>query len=90
MTTTLTSRYALFWDINPKDIKRTLVECDEWVIARVFDYGTLDDIFDVIKLYGKEKTKQLLTTAPMKRVGCVMANLFLDVELKSKFLPILN
>jgi hypothetical protein len=80
MTTALTTRNALFWDINPKDIARTLAESDEWVIARVFNYGTLDDIFDVIRLYGKDKARQLLTTAHLNRVGCVMANLFLDVE----------
>ena len=80
MTTALTSRSTLFWDINPKDIERALMECDEWVIPRVFEYGTIDDIFDVIKLYGKEKTKQILTHASLNRVGQSMAHLFLDVE----------
>jgi hypothetical protein len=51
----LSSERALFWDVNQRDIERVLVESDEWVIVRVFQYGTLEDIKAVIKLYGREE-----------------------------------
>jgi hypothetical protein len=44
METNLKHRRTLFWDIPEKDIEHALVESDEWIITRVFEYGTLDDI----------------------------------------------
>lgn len=80
MATALTSRTALFWDVDPDDLPRVLQDSDEWVTSRVFNYGTLEDIAEVIAFYGKERTKYVLTRAPLKRVGKVMARLFLDVD----------
>jgi hypothetical protein len=79
-TTMLTSRNALFWDVDPDDLSRVLRDSDEWVTSRVFNYGTLEDIAEVIAFYGKERTKHALTRVPLKRVGKVMARLFLDVD----------
>ena len=80
MTNPLASRRALFWEIPEQNIEQTLRECDDWVIVRVFDYGTLEDIVDVLSIYGRDKAKQVLTQTSLKPIARVMAHLFLDVE----------
>lgn len=74
----------MFWDINEKDIEKALVESDDWVVARVFEYGTLDDIFDVIELYGKEKVKEILMKSKLPPVSAAMALLYLGVHARKK------
>lgn len=80
METSLKSRRTLFWDIPEKDIERALTESDDWVIMRVFEYGTLKDIFAVIDLYGEEKIKAVLSKSKMPSVTRAMAYLFFDLE----------
>lgn len=80
METNLQRRKALFWDIPEKDIERVLVESDDWVIMRVFEYGTLNDIFDVINLYGEQKIRAVLSASKMPPVTRAMAYLFFDLD----------
>lgn len=80
METNLKYRRTLFWDIPEEDIKCALAESDEWVIMRVFEYGTLNDIFDVIDLYGEQKVRAVLSTSKMPPVTRAMAYLFFDLE----------
>ena len=61
-------------------IEKALIESDDWVIPRVFEYGNFQDIYDVIDLYGEEKVKQVLSTERLKRTATVMAYLFLGVD----------
>ena len=70
----------LFWEIDPNVIEKALVESDDWVIPRVFEYGNFQDIYDVIDLYGEEKVKQVLSTERLKRTATVMAYLYLGVD----------
>lgn len=51
---------VLFWDIpgQTPDYKNH----SEWVIKRVFERGSMEDIAEVILFYGKEKVKEALTT----------------------------
>ena len=80
MTTNLKYRRALFWDIPEGNIEQALAESDEWVVNRVFEHGTLDDIFEVIDLYGGARVKALLSQSKMGRVTRAMAYLFFDLE----------
>lgn len=81
----LTQRKALFWEINPNRIEQVLQESDDWVIVRVFEYGEIDDIFDVIELYGEKKVKEVLSTEKLKPTAAVMAYLFLGIDRYNKY-----
>lgn len=85
MATGLKNRSAIFWDVSPADIERVLAESGDWVIVRVFEYGTLDDIRDVIDLYGKARAKKVLSSTPLPPVARAMAYLFLDVDPDNKY-----
>ena len=52
---------ALFWDIpgQSPDYKNH----PEWVVKRVFNRGSMEDIAEIIIFYGKEKVKEVLTTS---------------------------
>ena len=51
---------ALFWDINERNIGQALSESDEWVVPRVFEYGTLEEINEIIQYYGRDHTRNIL------------------------------
>jgi hypothetical protein len=74
---------ALFWDINEQNIGRALMESDEWVIPRVFEYGTLREIAELIRYYGREKTTTILLHLKneLKPVTKAMAWFYLDLVL---------
>jgi hypothetical protein len=80
METSLKYRRALFWDIPESNIEQALAESDEWVINRVFENGTLDDIFEAIDLYGEPRVKAVLSQSKMGRVTRAMARLLFDLE----------
>ena len=52
----------LFWDIpgQTPDYENN----PEWVIQRVFERGSMEDIAEVIVYYGQKKAKEVLTAAP--------------------------
>ncbi|NOS90680.1 MAG: hypothetical protein HOP30_02050 [Cyclobacteriaceae bacterium] len=78
-------RRPLFWDIKESDIEKVIAESPEWVIPRVFDYGTLADIREVINLYGEEKTKEMLSRNKMKPLVRSMAYLFLQFDPEKRY-----
>ena len=80
MSAELNHRGALFWDVPEEAIEKTLAESPDWVILRVFQYGTVADIEAVISLYGKEKTSAVLRETRMKPVTRAMAYLFLGLD----------
>lgn len=49
-----------FWDadVSENDFKNSY----EWVITRVFDRGTLDEVFSIINYYGFDFVKNVLKT----------------------------
>jgi hypothetical protein len=80
MESNLRHRRPLFWDINENAIDKALRDSPDWVIPRIFQYGTLTDIRDVIDLYGAEKTKNILSQIKMKPLVRSMAFLFLNID----------
>ena len=80
MKTFLENRRPLFWDVPEADIKSVLENSPEWVVPRVFEYGSLPDIDEVIDLYGAEKVKAILLAIDMKPVTRSMAFLFLGID----------
>jgi hypothetical protein len=85
MESNLKFRRALFWDIHENEIERALVESDDWVVVRVFEYGTLNDIFNVVDLYGKEKVKSILIKSELRPMARAMAFLFLGVDTHKRY-----
>lgn len=78
--TWLKQRRELFWDINENDIAQAFSESKEWVILRVFDYGSIEDISELIQFYGEQDVKKVLIAEKLSRVTKVMAFMFLDVK----------
>lgn len=72
----------LFWDIQNQspDYKNH----PEWVIKRVFERGSLEDIAEIILFYGKEKVKKVLTATPhLDEDILYLASAILDIPLKN-------
>jgi hypothetical protein len=74
----------LFWDV---DLKRasSLVEYNpHWVLPRIFEYGSLDEIADIIHYYGEEASKKILIEQKdeLKPMTKAMAHVFLNIELR--------
>ena len=51
-----------FWDVDIS--KADFKNSKEWVITRVFDRGTLDEVYEVINYYGYDFVKQVLQNTP--------------------------
>lgn len=51
-----------FWDvdIDEQDFKHA----SSWIITRVFDRGTLEEVFSIINYYGFDFVKEVLITTP--------------------------
>lgn len=71
----------LFWDIPASEISAVIVNSPEWVIPRVFEYGSLQEIADLVKLYGTEKSIEVVKRVSLKPMARTMAYFFLDVDL---------
>ncbi len=52
----------LFWDIPGQT--PDYANHPAWVIQRVFERGSMEDIAEVIVFYGEKKVKEVLTAAP--------------------------
>ena len=75
--------HTLFWDVAKKDIDKTLTGSRDWVVIRVFEYGTVEEINEIINYYGRSSVIQILKSASfLKPVTRAMARLFLDLNLK--------
>lgn len=70
----------LFWDIPEKDMGMAFTQSKDWVIVRVFEYGTLDEIAEIIDYYGKPMVKNALSNAMLRPVAKAMGKLFLDLN----------
>lgn len=73
MQTPLINRHPLFWEISPEKIPSLLNDNIEWVIVRVFEYGTMNDIFDVIDFYGETLVKGVLENSQLNPVASTIA-----------------
>jgi hypothetical protein len=74
----------LFWDIPEARILTIVDDNPHWVIPRVFEYGTLEEITDVIKYYGEDRSKEVLIEmkSELKPMAKAMAHLYLNLELR--------
>lgn len=71
---------VLFWDIpnQTPDYEKH----PEWVINRVFSYGSLENIAEIIIFYGEEKVKGVLTNEPwLSKEVLYLASAILSVPL---------
>ena len=71
----------LFWDIPESNINATVAQSPEWVVPRVLEYGTLEEIRAIIELYGASKAIEIVKSVQLKPMARSMAYLFLDIEL---------
>lgn len=81
----LVNRKELFWEVSPDRIPQVLRESDDWVVVRVFEYGQIEDILDVIELYGEQKVKESLSQEKLGPVASVMAYLFLGIDRYNRY-----
>lgn len=74
----------LFWDIPESRIKTILDDNPYWVVPRVFEYGSIEEITDVIEFYGTYKSTQVLVQMKneLKPMAKAMAHLYLNLELR--------
>lgn len=79
------SKPYLFWDIASTRIPGALVDNDDWVIVRIFEYGSLKDIQEVISLYGEAKVIKVLSTEKIRPMAASMAFLFLGIDRYGNF-----
>ncbi len=85
MLCNLINKRSLFWDIDEKNIEQSLMDSGDWVIVRVFDYGDIEDIEEVIELYGVERTKKILLETNLRPMAKTMAYLFLNIDKKNEY-----
>lgn len=78
-------RKALFWDIDEKDLDRVFIDSDDWVIVRVVEYGTLEDIYELIALYGRQKVKDVLSKEALRPMSAAMAFIFFGIDKDNKY-----
>lgn len=69
-----------FWDVNME--KMEYEKNADYIIRKVFDYGSMEDVLEVMAFYGKEKVKKALTTAPyLKEITMVFASKLFDIPI---------
>jgi hypothetical protein len=52
------------WDIDVSTLN--FDDASEWIIERVFDRGSLDEVLSVVKYYGTEEVKHYLKNTPKR------------------------
>jgi hypothetical protein len=77
-----------FWDVKFEDIDYQ--KYDKWVIERIFEFGTKDDVYEIIKFYGEEYCKITLTNSKFIRLNAIaIASLLFSIP-REKFKCFLN
>lgn len=51
-----------FWDVNMDSLDEK--EHTDWIIVRVFEWGSFDDLLEVWAFYGDKRVKNALLKAP--------------------------
>jgi hypothetical protein len=52
------------WDIDVSSLN--FEDASDWIIERVFDRGSFDEVLSVVKYYGKEEVKHYLKNTPKR------------------------
>ena len=72
-----------FWDTDMNKLDYE-VQAD-YIIRKVFDYGSWEDVLEVTAYYGKEKVKEALVLAPyLKESTLYFSSLLLNIP-RQKF-----
>lgn len=53
---------SIFWDVDPSSLNPGIHQ--NYIIPRVMDYGTLEDVKRVMRYYGEELVLKTLKNAP--------------------------
>lgn len=53
---TQTLNKSLFWDVDPEKID--LIKHRRFILERVINYGTLDNLKEIFRIYGQQKIKK--------------------------------
>lgn len=70
-----------FWDVNME--KMDYEKNADYIIRKVFEYGSMEDVLEVMAFYGKEKVKKALITAPyLKEITMVFASKLFDISIE--------
>ena len=79
-----------FWDVNFKKLMLEYDNYPEFIIKKVFEYGTFQDVISVVKYFGKQKVNGILTkTVYLSEKKLHFAAAFLKID-KKKFQCYLN
>jgi len=71
-----------FWDVNIE--KMDYEKNADYIIRKVFDYGSMEDVLEVMAFYGKEKVKKALIAAPyLKEITMVFVSKLFDIPISS-------
>jgi hypothetical protein len=74
-----------FWDIDFIRLMLQVNEYPEYIIKRVFEYGSFEDMMKVLKYFGEDKVREVLTNTtylPAKTLNFV--SILLETD-KTKF-----
>lgn len=52
-----------FWDVNFEKLMLQYDDYPEFIIKKVFEFGTFQDVLSVVKYFGKQKVIKVLTNA---------------------------
>ncbi|MDZ7936707.1 MAG: hypothetical protein U5M51_17440 [Emticicia sp.] len=67
-----------FWDVDFDSLDYQ--EKADWIIGRVFEWGKLSDLKNLIQFYGEKKCKTALLKAPFLRLNAIsLGHLLFDI-----------
>ena len=87
---------GVFWEIDESKIEETIQTNPDFSIPRIFERGTIEEIFDMIDFYGEEKVKKTLCAQLKRNINYIrLAKVMFDLKEKDfacytnkQFLPI--
>jgi len=79
LTHSIPFRTSLFWDVNISEL--SFEKNKDFIIRRVFDRGTWDEILDLVLYYGEDNVKNSILKAPSLRKATVyLASAFFNKQ----------
>jgi hypothetical protein len=71
-----------FWDTPIVD--EDFDKYPDYIIGRVFEFGTMDELFEIIKYYGEDKCKNAIQNAKFLRMNALnIASLLFNIPRES-------
>jgi len=49
-----------FWDVDFEKLMQEIDNYPEFIIRKVFEHGTFDDVINVVKYYGTQKSSEIM------------------------------